>query len=451
MISFSSSLISIISVSSEMFRKLKSNVPLIWVLVVILTSSDNCLQAFQFWTTEPPLIHDLVILVSDSANQFFPVDQCTVLKQSWKEVDKMAPNLTVEQNQVLKNVYKLGRKSIHLQSHVNFLNECLELDFIPKHFNIKNNLPGSKVEIQKQLDLASVISMKCEKVTHEENLNTIVTEFEQSKEHLKTVFSPAATIEELLRLERHLVKVEKTKKKVLLKKMRRNYNPNINAPNVDEDVLNVANLSDVTLVSDDDIPVDAHKCSTDLDESSDVTIADDDDANLAAHISNNLDEELVVNVSSSDVTIASDDAQVTAHKRKRKFKRRFMQPQLKRKRKTVRNFEEILDQAAFEGWNGILKNISGHPCDNTEYALFSKGKQFAPVELDPPIIRMQRELNRFYRILRIKWEFYEKPDTRSELERKFYQKSDWEPPKASVEIENFITDIQHKFDTWKPP
>ena len=143
---------------------------------------------------------------------------------------------------------------------------------------------------------------------------------------------------------------------------------------------------------------------------------------MAAHISNNLDEELVVNVSSSDVTIASDDAQVTAHKRKRKFKRRFMQPQPKRKRKrrTVRNFEEVLDQAAFEGWNGILKNISGHSCDNTEYALFSKGKQFAPVELDPPIIRMQRELNRFYRILRVKWEFNEKPDTRTELERKFY-------------------------------
>ena len=71
MISFSSSLISIISVSSEMFRKLKSNVPNFWVLAVILTSSDSCLQAFQFWTTEPPLIHDLVSLVSVSANQYF--------------------------------------------------------------------------------------------------------------------------------------------------------------------------------------------------------------------------------------------------------------------------------------------------------------------------------------------------------------------------------------------
>ena len=84
-------------------------------------------------------------------------------------------------------------------------------------------------------------------------------------------------------------------------------------------------------------------------------------------------------------------------------------------------------------------------------SLFSKGKQFAPVELDPPIVRMQKELNRFYRILRINWLFNEQPDTRTELERKFYQKSNWEPPKASVEVENFITDLQHKFDTWKPP
>ena len=35
--------------------------------------------------------------------------------------------------------------------------------------------------------------------------------------------------------------------------------------------------------------------------------------------------------------------------------------------------------------------------------------------------------------------------------KKFYQKSTWVAPKASVEVESFINEIQHKFDKWKPP
>ena len=103
------------------------------------------------------------------------------------------------------------------------------------------------------------------------------------------------------------------------------------------------------------------------------------------------------------------------------------------------------------GWNGIVKNISGEAVSDIEQKLFSKGKQFCPVELDPPIVRMQRELNTFFRILRIKWLFQDKPDQRSDLEKKFYKKSNWTPPKACVEIENMISRIQEKFDGWKPP
>ena len=36
------------------------------------------------------------------------------------------------------------------------------------------------------------------------------------------------------------------------------------------------------------------------------------------------------------------------------------------------------------------------------------------------------------------------------MEKIFYQKSSWEPPKACVEIENFIKSLQSKFDNWKP-
>ena len=83
---------------------------------------------------------------------------------------------------------------------------------------------------------------------------------------------------------------------------------------------------------------------------------------------------------------------------------------------------------------------------SVEEKFFSRGQKFCPVELDPPVVRMQNELNRFFRILRIKWLFFDKPDQRSELEKKFYQKSSWEPPKASVEIERFIESLQNNFD-----
>ena len=64
---------------------------------------------------------------------------------------------------------------------------------------------------------------------------------------------------------------------------------------------------------------------------------------------------------------------------------------------------------------------------------------------------MQDELNRFFRILRIKWKFYDQPDKRTELEKAFYQKSSWEPPKACKEIEDMINKIQELFDRWAPP
>ena len=77
--------------------------------------------------------------------------------------------------------------------------------------------------------------------------------------------------------------------------------------------------------------------------------------------------------------------------------------------------------------------------------------KFCPVELDPPILRMQKELLGFYRNLRIKWFFRHQQDSRTPLEKKFYENSDWNPPKACLEIENFILRIQEFFDKWKPP
>ena len=56
----------------------------------------------------------------------------------------------------------------------------------------------------------------------------------------------------------------------------------------------------------------------------------------------------------------------------------------------------------------------------------------------------------FFRILRIQWHFLGQDDTRSSLEKKFYLKSDWMPPKACGELEKFIGQIQQNFDKWRP-
>ena len=71
-------------------------------------------------------------------------------------------------------------------------------------------------------------------------------------------------------------------------------------------------------------------------------------------------------------------------------------------------------------------------------SLFLKCTFFCPIEQDPLIIRMQRELNLFFRTLRIQWLLYGKEDGRTEMEKKCYLKSNWNPQKAGVEIENFM-------------
>ena len=120
-----------------------------------------------------------------------------------------------------------------------------------------------------------------------------------------------------------------------------------------------------------------------------------------------------------------------------------MQPQPKKRkiRKRKNNADDVTNS---QGWNGILKNISGENVSDVE-------QKFCPVEMDPPIIRMQEELNRFYRILRIKWFFRGKSDERSELEKKCYPKSDWEPPKACVEVEKSSNTFKTSLTPGDPP
>ena len=104
-------------------------------------------------------------------------------------------------------------------------------------------------------------------------------------------------------------------------------------------------------------------------------------------------------------------------KRKRKFKRKFLQPQPKKKRSRKRkpnddtgiddSMQNETDDENADTWNGVLKNISGEEVTEVEKSLFSKGKKFCPVELDPPILRRQKELNNFFSKLEIEMAFPE--------------------------------------------
>jgi hypothetical protein len=135
-------------------------------------------------------------------------------------------------------------------------------------------------------------------------------------------------------------------------------------------------------------------------------------------------------------------------KKRRRFKRIYLQPQPKKSRKRKR--KPLSSETLPAGWNDVLKNLSDEPISEVEKALFMKGKKFCPIERDPPILRMQRELNSFFRTLRLQWFFRGQMDGRAELEKKFYNKSNWNPPKAYAGIERMISRLQEKFDQWKP-
>ena len=58
-----------------------------------------------------------------------PVDQCTHLEWSCG-VEVMMPNLTKEQKQVIKSLYKNGEKVISSELRIDFLTQTLEGNFV---------------------------------------------------------------------------------------------------------------------------------------------------------------------------------------------------------------------------------------------------------------------------------------------------------------------------------
>lgn len=299
--------------------------------------------------------------------------------------------LTVEQKQSIKSLYKVGRKTILLEAHVNFLSKSLDINFIPKCFRIKICLPGNQKQNENRIEKVSIEAMKDEHSKHINQLNAARVEFSRIVKDMDKVFNIDEKESELKRVMKHMGKVKHQKEITQMKKLPLN----LNEGNQDNDV-----------------------------------------------------EATFIN-GTGDVTLVPDDGQqIKAHKKKRSFRRRYLQPQPRRSRNRPKPRQSVNPP---EGWNGVVKNISDEAVTEVEENLFKKGKKFCPVELDPPIIRMQKELNQFYRNLRLEWHFYNQVDKRTEMEKKFYQKSDWSPPKAGCEIEKMISRVQEMFDKWKPP
>ena len=114
-----------------MFRKLRSCVQIYWVLVVIVIFSGYSFQASQFWNSEPALFaHEFVTFWNPGGIKNISVDHRTVIEQSCEVESEMAPNLTDEQNRILKGAYKFGRKVVHFESHVRFLRQVMIISFL---------------------------------------------------------------------------------------------------------------------------------------------------------------------------------------------------------------------------------------------------------------------------------------------------------------------------------
>ena len=171
-----------------MSLRLSESVPCFWVLLVIVTfvTSSNFLES-QLWKTESSSFQ----VKSDSSlleeSLALSVNQCTVEALSCDLEEKMN-NLSVEQKQTVKSLYKFARKTIHSEAHVDFLSKCQEVNFIPKSFRIKNNLPGNTITNQKRIENVCFEAISDEKEKHLQKANWARAEFDKVSGDLENVF-----------------------------------------------------------------------------------------------------------------------------------------------------------------------------------------------------------------------------------------------------------------------
>ena len=193
-----------------MFSKLRQSVPQVWVLLSVLTFSAiqiSCLLEAQFRLAEPT--HPPV--TPDFYSLDFSAHLCTVQELSWPP-GRMS-YLSAEQKQNIRFLYKTGRKIAHSEAHIEFLTKCLDCDFIPKSFRIKNTIPGNKQINQARIDQISLDAIDDERANQINKLEFENIEFENQKKGLEGVFSKDAASEEIKRVEKHIERVKKLAKR----------------------------------------------------------------------------------------------------------------------------------------------------------------------------------------------------------------------------------------------
>ena len=199
--------------------RLRLVVPALWVLTISLTlaAASIPLPVPQFWSADPHCAIQSMNteVVKDSSAH--PVDQCTLTEVSCGYV-KMVNYLSSEQKLVIKFLYKNGDKIANSESHIEFLTQSLENNFIPKSFKLKNNLPGNPIKNQERLDKVSTESILDEKVKHENILKAAQLQFEKSKVKLSEVFDTESADKELKRVEEHMRKIRRKLKEKKSKK-----------------------------------------------------------------------------------------------------------------------------------------------------------------------------------------------------------------------------------------
>ena len=126
-------------------------------------------------------------------------------------------NLTSEQKQVVKHLYKHGGKIEKSNSHINFLSNCLKAKVIPSNFKLKNTLPGNRNANQEKLNQVSFESMNDEKQKHVNTLIGARKAFENGRVQLEKVFIGEKVVSEMTNIQKHLGKIRRAIQKKKMK------------------------------------------------------------------------------------------------------------------------------------------------------------------------------------------------------------------------------------------
>ena len=155
-----------------------------WVLLLIVTfvtvkTSIQRKSQLRLAESDLPVVSRNSTSVEDSS-----VDLCIVFEQSCDIYGEMAC-LTAEQKAALKCIYKTAKKLVHSESHIQFLEKCLELRFIPKSFQVKKYLPGNQKINRDRFEKVSFDCINDEKESHTNKLAVARAELSRNKRDLK--------------------------------------------------------------------------------------------------------------------------------------------------------------------------------------------------------------------------------------------------------------------------